>query len=80
MAETFRQELTRLRAECPTCLKCGHVQGEPNWCHVCGHRTSTPDWAKRMIDEHQAESEAREKAEGRLRELRELVDGYWERG
>lgn len=47
----IRAELVRLRLECSTCEKCGHVQAEPNWCHECGHRVSMPIWAGRLLAE-----------------------------
>lgn len=49
-------EYERLKAECCTCEKCGHVQAEPNWCHKCGHRTTMPDWAKPLVDAFHGEA------------------------
>lgn len=64
--------------DCCHCEKCGHIQVEPNWCHECGHRVTMPEWAKEMLAEHEAEREARQRAEGVLEQVKAIHDAYWE--
>lgn len=64
----------RLQAECSTCVKCGWVQAEPNWCHLCKSRTAPPDWAKNLLDELDAARKAAQDAEERLEAIREVLE------
>lgn len=77
-SESFGEERLRLRSECCKCLKCGHVQAEPNWCHRCSHRVEMPAWAKELLGERQASMDACERAEDCIRELQRVIERYWD--